>query len=183
MYSTDLNCAGVVVRALKAGGADAYFPAPTPKKLMEPNMIAPWARIIRVKVEALDKKTEVLRQKAKQRLTSPSFVKIHSTGQIDTELMSAQKWKAVKDHEHLDKKRPLTPEIVRLTSSLTQYHQYQWNDDTTFGLKLKCLQSILDALLEHFSRHKDKNKQWLYIAVMSLQLIALLRSKAVTLAS
>lgn len=174
MYSTDMNCAGVVVTALKKGGAEAYFHVPTVKSLMDPNVLGKWALQLQAAIILLNGNTTAFEQKANKVLGSRRL-------RAGNELMTVKAWgnhilwrtTFGTRHRLTDKKR-----MSEITTLLRAYHRLNWNTADTFGQKLGYLSNIMKKLMDH--HYATQGIQWYYASLLGKQIINVLNSDDVT---
>jgi len=174
MYSKEINCAGVVITALKKGGAEAYAAVPTIKTFATPEKLESWALHLYAVINYINIQTYLYEQKA-------NTVLGHRQGQAGNELMTAKSWgnyiwwgtSSWGKNKLTDRNRMST-----ITPLLKAYHRLNWNTADTLCKKLEYLRKIMEKLMAHY--YATHEKPWIYAAVLGKQIINVLKSDDVT---
>lgn len=158
------NCAGVAIRAMQAGGADAFAqlggnPA-KPSFYMLPNDAQRWANAVSLGVAECNRMLEVLRNRTR-------FLAVAPPG----DLMSLKDWKARSDVAWTLRGR-LTAAIDK---ALGEYHGKEWGRD--FERKLKLLVTIIRNVHDHLREDTKRDAAYLTLANQVMAVVgALARS-------
>lgn len=163
------NCAGVAVRAMQAGGADAFTPLggnpAKPSFYIVPNDAQRWANAVRLGVEECNRMLAVLRNRTRT-------IRISRASSKARDLMPVQEWKAKSDVPRMARGRLTTA----IDKALAEYHEKDWGSH--FEHQLKRLVTIIRNLHDHLREESRRDAAYLLLASQVVDVVAVLSRTA-----
>jgi len=158
------NCAGVAVRALVAGGGDAFAAIGghhgKPNIFTVPNDAQHWAEAVLRGVQEVNRMLEVLRDATAHLPAGPS------------DLMSYRQWRTT-SHVALTIRGPQT---VAIDKALQDFHAARWLDG--HPAKFGALVTIIKAIRDHMRRETKRETAYLELAREVMGVVAWLARSA-----
>jgi hypothetical protein len=165
LLSRTQNCAGVIARALQAGGGELYAPMPDPYLFMEPNHIRNWALAIQAKLDKFNKAMNPL-------YMPPAVAPVPRAAE---ELMSVRLWMDKTNRGVLSHRGAYVRQIDRL---LTRYWASAgaWTN-TNYEERVRILGQILDQIHKHLV-HRPHSSRTDPALELGEQILATVRRQA-----
>lgn len=163
------NCAGVVLMALREGGAEAFVELPKIHVYAEPVQVEHYAEMLRVEMERFETWTKELDSEIREALDAKLIPPQMLSGTTDG-LWTIDRWKEV---SALGPLKPRSSAVRDIDDALAQYHSLQWN--SAYAEKYWALAQVFRRVVIHRQKRADSERSHAVLG-LGLQLLAYLRT-------
>lgn len=163
------NCAGVVLMALKEGGAEAFVAAPSVHVYAEPIQVEQYARLLEMQLERYETWSADLDTQIRSALAAGTITPAMLSGSEDG-LWTVERWKGLSS---LGPLQPRSSVIRAIDDALVRYHAAEWK--VGYLQKYKALSDVFLNVCIH-RQQKPKSERSAAVLGLGLQVLAYLRA-------
>lgn len=163
------NCAGVVMMALREGGAEAFVDLPNVHVYAEPAQVEQYAEMLRVEIDRFETWTTELDKDIRKALDANRITPSMLSGTSDG-VWTLDRWKEVTNIGAL---KPRSAMIRDIDEALTRYHSIKW--DIGYCEKYWALVNLFRKVLIH-RQNRANSERGHAVLGLGLQILAYMRT-------